>query len=123
LIKSVKLEIRLEFKILIWGLITKLSILFIPFFIAILGKILGHDFLYIVNVFIYIIIINDSFSIITNILSIRTGQTYKNEDFIEVAMNALRGLFKSGIMKMIDKIKNGEECNIEKQDEDGTKDQ
>jgi hypothetical protein len=105
ILKSLRMKIKLDYDTFVWGILSKFSILFIPFFLAIVGKTLGKDFVALVDFFIYVLIANDVFSVITNILSIKTKKLYKKHDFIEVAINQLRGVFIKLVQNQIEKIK------------------
>lgn len=92
-IREIKLKAPLSWERFIWGIISKFAILLIPFLIAYFGLAFKVNLVYIVQAFIYIIAANDVISIITNIASIRSGERYKNVDFIEKGIHFLTGFF------------------------------
>lgn len=92
-IREIKLKSPLSFEKFIWGIISKFAILLIPFIVAWFGLAFKVNLIYIVQAFIYIIAANDLISIITNIASIRSGERYKNVDFIEKGIHFLTNVF------------------------------
>lgn len=101
-LKAVKLGVPFSFQVLIIGMLSKFSLLFIPFLIAFFGLAFGHNLVYVVDAFIYIIAANETVAILSKIGTLRTGQEYKNEDFIAIAIDVLR-LF---IVKKMEALKN-----------------
>ena len=101
-LKSLKIGIRFDFNRFVLGMLSKFSLLLIPFLIAFFGLAFGHNLVYIVDAFIYIIAANETVAIISKIGTLRTGKEYKNEDFIAIAIDILR-MF---IIKKIDALKN-----------------
>jgi hypothetical protein len=92
-IREVKLKSPLSWERFIWGIISKLAIMLIPFVIATFGLVFKVQLAYLVQLFIYIIAANDVISVITNIASIRSGVKYKNVDFIEKGIHYLTSFF------------------------------
>lgn len=88
-IKSVRIGERFDKGKLVWGIIKKISILFIPFILAWFGLKFNMNLLYVIQAFIYIIAANDVISIVANIGTIYTGKEYKNVDFIEKGIHLL----------------------------------
>lgn len=101
-LKSLKMGKKFSFNRLTLGMLSKFSLLLIPFLIAFFGLAFGHNLVYVVDAFIYIIAANETVAIISKIGTLRTGKEYKNEDFIAIAIDILR-LF---IMDKIEAIKN-----------------
>jgi hypothetical protein len=100
------------------GIMTKIGILFIPISIAVSGSLLGFDLTYLVSLSMYTLIANDAISCYTNILSIKKKKDYENKDLIEMLINFLRGLLYNSIKNMMQKIKDGNACDIDdKKDE------
>lgn len=95
--KVIRLNLGFSVKELYWGLVTKMLILLIPHVIAIIGKVLGYDWLYLVNLTIYVMIANDFSSFITNVLSIKNKQLYKNYDFISMLINWFKEIIRRTI--------------------------
>lgn len=119
IIKSIRLKDPLSFSKFIWGMLSKLGILIIPFVIAAFAMLFKVDLFYLVQAFIYIIAVNDLISFITNIASIRSGKRYKNVDFVEKGIHYLMETFEKNANKVIDKIKKINEAL--NQDSDKTK--
>lgn len=92
-IKSIKLGIPIRFNYFIWGIVSKLSVMLIPFLLAIFAAVFKHDLSYLIDAFIYLIAANESLAIITKIATIRTGVEYKNEDFIARGIESIRTFF------------------------------
>ena len=102
ILKSLKMGGRFSFNRLTLGMLSKFSLLLIPFLIAFFGLAFGHNLVYIVDAFIYIIAANETVAIISKIGTLRTGKEYKNEDFIAIAIDLLRVF----IIKQIETLKN-----------------
>jgi hypothetical protein len=105
IVKSLRMGRVFSFKILTQGMLSKFSILIIPFLIAYFGLTFGHNLVYVVDAFIYIIAANETVAIITKVGTIRTGKEYENADFIAVAINLLRDFFISKIEALTKSIK------------------
>jgi toxin secretion/phage lysis holin len=103
-IKSIKLKDKVSFEIFIWGITTKLAIFLIPFLVAYMALAFKHDLAWIINVFIYIIAVNELVSILGNIVSIKTGNRYSNTDFVAITINTLRSFFMNRIKVLIKAI-------------------
>lgn len=102
MLKALKLKQCLDFKKFIWGITSKISLLFIPFIIASFGFVFGHDLAFLVSSFIYIIAANETVSIFSKITTLRTGKDYKNEDFVTKAIEAMRDFFIAKMRSMIE---------------------
>ena len=107
ILKSLKMGGRFSFNRLTLGMLSKFSLLLIPFLIAFFGLAFGHNLVYIVDAFIYIIAANETVAIISKIGTLRTGKEYKNEDFIAIAIDLLRvfilnqiATLKNALLKM-----------------------
>jgi len=105
-LKEWKLNNPLSFGTFTWGIIGKPSILFVPFLVAIIGLALDHNFTWIVDAFIYIIVVNDAISILGHISTIKTGQPIERGDFIALALSALSGFFAKQLKRLINVFKN-----------------
>jgi hypothetical protein len=92
-IREVKLKSPLSWERFIWGMVSKFSILLIPFIVAWFGLAFDLNLVYVVQSFIYVIAANDLISVITNIASIRSGVRYKNVDFVEKGIHYLTSFF------------------------------
>jgi len=107
IIKALRLGRKFSFKVLLWGAITKISILLIPFLIALMAKALTFDFYYFVVAVMNVIIVSEGISCITNIISIKSKKEVKNEDYITMLLQAIKEGLHRQIMKVIELIKNG----------------
>ena len=107
--KSLKLDEKFSFKILLWGAITKVSILLIPMVIALVAKGLGFDFIWLPVTVIHILIVSEGLSSITNILSIKSGERIENTDYITNLLKAIRKGLSSIIKRLLDKLENGQD--------------
>ena len=87
------------------GILTKISILFIPLSLAITGALAGFN----LNIFVfssmYVLIANDAISCFTNLLSIKTKKRYINRDLVEILINVLRSSIYKFAEGIITKIK------------------
>ncbi|MFC0656925.1 phage holin family protein [Mongoliitalea lutea] len=93
-LKAKRLGIGFRKDELWWGITIKILILMIPHLMALIGKIMGLDWVALVNLVVYIMIANEFTSILTNILSIKKKELYKNFDFIELLFNWLKDLIR-----------------------------
>ena len=100
LIKALRLKKKVTFKLLIWGLITKLSVLIIPMILALTAKALSFDFTWFVTAILNIIVVAEAFSIVNNIISIKEGKETENEDIITRLLHAVR----NGLSTIIDRL-------------------
>jgi hypothetical protein len=103
---------------LLFGIGTKVLVLFIPISLALSGALLGFNLKALVALSMYTLIANDAISCYTNLLSIKKKQDYKNKDLIEMLINFLRSLIYSSITSMMKKIKNGVINNIEEKEDE-----
>jgi phage-related holin len=87
------------------GILTKISILFIPLSLAITGALAGFNLNIFVFSSIYVLIANDAISCFTNLLSIKTKKRYINRDLVEILINALRSSIYKFAEGIISKIK------------------
>ena len=86
------------------GILTKISILFIPLSIALTGALVGFDLSIFVFTSIYVLIANDAASCYTNLLSIKKRKRYENKDLVVWLINALRYLIYKTARNAIDKL-------------------
>lgn len=90
IIKAMRLDIKIKISIMMWGFVTKLSLLTIPMVVALMGKALGKDFVWAVDFAIKMLIVNEGFSILANIISIKQKKDIENFDFVSLMVNTLR---------------------------------
>lgn len=91
-IKVFTLKEQFTFRRLLWGFVTKISILTIPLTVALMAKGVSLDMKPFVVVVMDILIVAEAFSIFTNMLSIRSRQKIENRDFVTILITKLRDL-------------------------------
>ena len=106
--KALKLGEKVSFKILLWGMITKVAVLIIPMVLALIAKGLGFDFIWFIMTVMNVLIVSEGFSCITNILSIKTGQKIENTDYVTGLLKAIRKGLAGIIKRLLDKIESGQ---------------
>lgn len=113
-IKAIVLGHKYKFKILLIGIVSKITILLIPITLGLMGKGMDYDFKWFINLVIDLLIVSEGISIITNLIQIRTKKELDNFDFITKVLKAIRkGLIKlfNGFIKGVE---SGENKNEEK---------
>ena len=103
-LKSIRLKQRFSFKILLWGMVTKLSILIIPMILALLGKAMTFDFTYFVVAVMNVIIVSEGISCITNIISIKSNKEIENVDYITMMLQVIKKALSKIIKKFLNAI-------------------
>lgn len=83
---------KITFRRLFSGLMTKVSILLLPFLLALVAKNLAprYDFTPLVDIMLDIMLVSEFISILTNIISIKTKKEIKNFDIITRLLKAFR---------------------------------
>lgn len=112
--KALRLGEKFSFKILLWGMITKISILLIPLVVALVGKGLNLDFTYFVIAVINILIVNEGISAITNILSMKTKTRIENADYITMLLKLIRRFFAGIIQRFFSTLEEAKKDNQKK---------
>lgn len=92
-LKSLRLGSKFQFKTMMWGFVTKLSLLMIPMTVALMGKALGRDFVWTVDLAIKALVVNEGLSILANILSVKQRKNIENFDFISLFIEHLQEYF------------------------------
>lgn len=88
--KVIRLGNKFSFKKLIWGMITKVSVLIVPMVLALTAKALNFDFTWFVSAVLNILVLAEAFSSITNIISIKEAKELENTDFITRLLHKVR---------------------------------
>lgn len=104
-IKAVRLGETISFKKLIWGMVTKVSVLIVPMVLALVAKGLSFDFKWFVNAVLDILVVAEGFSVISNVIAIKEKKEVENSDIITKLLNAVRkGMARiiNGLMNTID---------------------
>lgn len=103
--KSIRLNIKICLKTLTMGFVTKIALFTIPMVVALMGKALGRDFVWMVDLTAKMLVVNEGFSILANILSIKQGKKIENFDFISLLVDSLRDFFINKLKSIIDSKK------------------
>lgn len=114
IIKTLILGNKFCFKKLLFGMVTKMSVLIVPIVLAVTALALSFDFTWFVNVVLDILVVAETFSIITNVISIKEKKELKNTDFITQLLYRIRkGLLTTikGLGNQIDPEDKNEEEN------------
>ena len=92
--KAFVLEKRFDFKILFFGICSKLLVLLIPMVVALVGKGISkdYDFTIVLDSILKILVVSEGLSIITNFYVIKTKKEVKNFDAITMLLSAIRNL-------------------------------
>lgn len=100
IIKAIRLNKSVSFKKLIWGMITKVSVLIIPMVLALTAKALSFDFSWFVSAVLNILVVAEAFSIVNNVISIKEGKESESQDIITRLLHAVR----NGLGTIIDRL-------------------
>ena len=105
-LKAFVLNKRFDFKILFFGICSKLLILLIPMVIALVGKGISktYDFTSVLDAILKILVVSEGLSIITNFYVVRTKKEVKNFDVVTLILSSIRKWMLSLIKSTIDKI-------------------
>ena len=105
-IKSIYVsKLRFTFKKLLWGIVSKSTILLIPMILALVALVLGFDFKWLVELVLKILVVSEAISAITNILSIKEKKNIEDTDYISRLLHAIRNFFDKQLSNLIEKIK------------------
>jgi phage-related holin len=105
-VKSFVLGKTFDFKVLFFGICSKLLILLIPMVIALVGKGISktYDFTSILDAVLKILVVSEGLSIITNFYVVKTGKDVKNFDVVTLLLSSIRKWMQNIIKSTIDKI-------------------
>lgn len=104
-IKSMYLkELRFTFKKLLWGLVSKSTVLLIPMLLALVSLGLGYNFKWVMELVLKILIVSEAISSITNILSIKEEKNIENTDYVSRLLYTIRDSLKNKMKNFIEKI-------------------
>lgn len=109
--KALVLGERFSFKRLGWGMVSKLSLLFIPMILALIAKGLNLEFNLFVIAAMNILIVNEGISCITNILSIKTKKHIQNNDYVTLMLNSIKNLLSGLIQRFLEVIEQDKNNN------------
>ena len=113
-IKALRLGQKFSFKILGWGMVTKLTMLVVPMVLALMGKGLSFDFNYFVVAVLNILIVNEGISCITNMISIKTGKKVENTDYITRLLEVVRKALAAMLHRLFSVLENPNNVNQKK---------
>jgi len=94
-------KITFDFKELLWGIVSKCTVILIPILLAVTALGLGFDFTLLVNVVFKILIVNETISALTNILSIKKRKNIKNTDYVSLLIYKLKNFLKNIVNKLL----------------------
>ena len=106
ILKVFVLERSFDFKLLLFGLCTKLLVLLIPMTVALVGKGIAktYDFTIILDCILRVLVVAEGFSVITNFYIIKTKKDVKNIDFITLLLAAIRKMLMKIIISTVKNI-------------------
>lgn len=106
-IKSLSLGEKFNFKILFFGLCSKLLILLIPMVLALVGRGISktYDFSPLLDSVLKVLVVAEGLSIITNFYVLKTKKEIQNIDIVTLLLSAIRKAMLSIINSTLDKIK------------------
>lgn len=92
IIKSFIISSDFSFKLLFFGICSKVLVLLIPMTLALVGKGISktYDFTPLLDSVLRVLVVSEGLSIITNFYVIKTKKTVKNFDIISMLLSALR---------------------------------
>jgi len=108
IIKTITLGNKFSFKKLVWGMITKVSVLIVPMILALTAKALSFDFTWFVNAVLDILVVAEAFSAITNIISIKEKKELENTDYITQLLKRVRSALKGLMENLSGKLDNND---------------
>lgn len=97
-------KLKFTFKKLLWGIVSKATILLIPMILALVALALGFDFKWLVEIVLKILVVSEAISSITNILSIKERKNIENTDYISKLLHAIRYFFARYLDKLFEKL-------------------
>lgn len=108
IIKSLALGEKFNFKVLFFGLCSKLLILLIPMVLALVGKGISksYDFSPVLDTVLKVLVVAEGLSIITNFYVMKTRKEIQNIDIVTLLLTAIRKGMLSIINATLKKIEN-----------------
>lgn len=97
-------KIKFTFRKLMWGFVSKCTVLTIPMILALVSQGVGFDFKWVVVVVLKVLIVSEGISAITNILSIKEKRQIENTDYISKLLHAIRNFYTKKINEFISKF-------------------
>lgn len=111
ILKVFVLNREFNFKILLFGMCTKLLVLLIPMVVALVGKGISktYDFTIILDCILRVLVVAEGFSAITNFYIIKTRKDVKNIDAITLLLSAIRKMLMRIIVSTLKNINKDEQ--------------
>lgn len=108
-LKVLKIDyIKFSVKMLIWGIVSKITLLLFPLLVALLGKSIGDDLGLGVDIVMRLLIVGEFISALSNIYTVKTGLVVKDIDVFSMTFKFIRAKAMGYIEKISDK-KNSED--------------
>lgn len=96
IIKSIVVgKLMFSFKALYTGILTKFVLLLIPMLVSLTAMGLGYEFLWVIESALRLIVLSESISVLTNIISIKQRRNIQNKDYLSLILNIIRGWMMS----------------------------
>tara|TARA_B100001146_G_C16196757_1_gene442098 strand:+ start:63 stop:617 length:555 start_codon:yes stop_codon:yes gene_type:complete len=115
-IKSVRLGDKWSFRVLIWGIVLKISLLFIPVTLALMAKAVNYQFDILVKMVVGIMIVAEGYSIIANYYSARNKIKLDKFDIISLMLKSLRLRIQKIAIAGVKEIEGGNQCGFSDRD-------
>jgi len=100
-LKAIRLKDKLSFSVFIFGFVTKLAMLIIPFTIAVFGIALGYEGKVFADMAIRLLMANECLSILANFISIKNKKRVENIDLLTLTLDLIRKHTETLIRKII----------------------
>jgi len=101
IIKSILVgKLMFTFKAFYSGILTKFVLLLIPMLVSLTAMGLGYEFKWVIESALRLIVLSESISVLTNIISIKQRRNIQNKDYLSIILNIIRGW----MMSMFDSI-------------------
>jgi phage-related holin len=92
IIKSIVVgKLMFAFKALYTGILTKFVLLLIPMLVSLTAMGLGYEFKWVIESALRLIVLSESISVLTNIISIKQRRNIQNKDYLSLILNTIRG--------------------------------
>jgi phage-related holin len=115
IIKSIVVgKLMFTFKAFYSGILTKFVLLLIPMLVSLTAMGLGYEFKWVIDSALRLIVLSESISVLTNIISIKQRRNIQNRDYLSLILNIIRGW----MMSMFDAISKDKFNNDENKDKD-----
>ena len=107
---SFRLDKKIKFNLLMWGIYLKVAMLLLPLIVALLAKGLEMDFRIVVGLSIKLLIVSEFFSITGHFYSIRTKKELGKIDVVSMLLLSFRTAAKNYIQKGLLRIERAGNC-------------